>query len=216
MSTSNILNNTKSGNFVSTNKVFILDQFASNTTNELIGNLSDMVMDLQPCPQYKLSAELQSPYDIDQSKTPVIDVFINSSGGHLHILNSIATLLSIAKSRGAIIRTTVLGRASSCGSLLAILGTPGFRIMYSHAYHFIHFGSHSFTVNLESEIDNIVNHINSSAANTNDLYLKHTKLKKEELQKLQSNDTGYMNADKCLQYGLCDWIINEQGNILGR
>lgn len=216
MQQSNILNASKSDNYVSENKIFILGTFASNTCNELIGNLTDMVMELQPCPEYKSGTKLQSPYDIDTSKTPVIDVFINSSGGDGRILDSIIALLSIAKSRGAIIRTTVLSRASSCGSLLAIIGTPGFRIMYSHAYHFVHFGNHNVHATQESEIEAAAQHIKETTNQKNNLYLTHTNLSSKDLKKLQSNESGFLSADQCLAKGLCDWVINEVGAIRKR
>jgi hypothetical protein len=54
MSQSKIINNTRSGNYVSENSIFILDIFSADTSNELIGNLADMVADLPIMPtKYK-------------------------------------------------------------------------------------------------------------------------------------------------------------------
>ena len=79
----------KEDNYVSGTNVFILDDFRSTTTNEMIGALSDLVMRLEPRDEYKYNIALKSPYNIDTSKYNVIDVFINSNGGDITILNSI-------------------------------------------------------------------------------------------------------------------------------
>lgn len=216
MAQSKIINNTKSGNYVSDNSVFILDKFSPDTSNELIGNLADMVMSIEPFPVYQIGGKLESPYKPLDTDRPVIDVYINSNGGSGYILDSIVSLLALAKSRGAIIRTTVLSRAASCGSLLAITGTPGFRIMYSHSFHFIHFGNHSVSASKEDEIQMAAKHIKEAANNKQNMYLQHTNLTAKELKKLQSNEQGHMNAQTCLAKGLCDWIITDFGDIIGR
>jgi ATP-dependent protease ClpP protease subunit len=202
----------KEGNYVSGNNVFILDNFRSITTNEMIGDLSDLVMKLEPRDEYKGNVTLKSPYDIDTSKYNVINVFINSNGGDIDILNSIITLLGIAKSKGAIIRTTVCSKAYSCGSVLAIIGTPGFRIMYANAYHLVHFGTQTRTAKQESEIESVTNSMKEHHTNWNNLYLNNTNISQKELKKLMSKDS-FVTANKALKYSFCDWIINEKGLI---
>lgn len=216
MAQSKIINNSGSGNYVSDNKVFILDDFSSKSCSELIGNLTDMVFSLPQNTIYQANTQIISPYDISDNKHPIIDVFINSNGGDGNILDSIVALLSIAKLNGAIIRTTVLGKAYSCGSLLAITGTPGYRIMYSHAKHHIHFGRHAFGVTKESEIDMAANNLKQETAAKQQMYLDHTKLKAKDLKKIQSNEQGYLNAEKCLEHGLCDWILTTDGIFINK
>ena len=216
MAQGKIINDSKSGNYVSGNKVFILDKFSSQTSNELIGNLSDMVSVMPQATMYQSNQPIVSPYDIENIDNPIIDVYINSNGGDGAILDSINTLLSIAKLNGAIIRTTVLSKAHSCGSLLAITGTPGFRIMYSQAYHLVHFGHHSFGVSKEDEITMAAKQIKEHCANKRNMYLQHTNLTAAHLRKLQSTEQGFLNANDCLKYGLCDWVINDFGKIRTR
>lgn len=215
MEPSKILNKSGSGNYVSDNSIFILDKFSADTSNELIGNLTNMVMSIPNQPIYQIGGKIESPYELKDINRPVIDVYINSNGGYDHILDSIVMLLGIAKSRGAIIRTTVLSRASSCGSLLAISGTPGYRIMFSQAYHFIHFGQHCINAGKEDEIEQATKHIKETSANKQNMYLQHTNLTPKELKKLQSNEQGFMNAKACLDKGLCDWIVTDFGDIIG-
>ena len=209
-----IISNSKSGNYVTDDyKVFILDRFTSDTSNELIGNLSSMVYSLPVQQMYSLPATITNPYDLGNSDCKIIDVFINSPGGDTRILNSISTLLSIAKSRGAVIRTTVIGTASSCGSLLAIQGTPGFRIMYSKSYHFVHFGSHTRTITKADEIEPAFELMREATSSIMQLYTDHTKLTQRELDKITKNESGYLSADKCLRHGLCDWVIDDFGEF---
>ena len=216
MAQGKIINASNSGNYVSDNKVFILDDFLSKTSNELIGNLSDMVFSLPQTSLYQTDTQIISPYDITNDTHPIIDVFINSAGGDGKILDSIVALLGIAKSGGAIIRTTVLGRAASCGSLLAITGTPGYRIMYSQSYHFIHFGTHNTRIQKEEEIELAAKYIKKTTDNKFNMYLEHTYLTQKDLKKLQSNEMGNLSAQDCLNKGLCDWIITDFGHIIGR
>lgn len=215
MAQSKIINESKSGNYILENKIFILDDFSSRTSNELIGNLSDLVSNIPTEPVLQADYKITTPYD-QTIKNPVIDVYINSAGGDGKILDSIVTLLSIAKSKGAIIRTTVLGHASSCGSLLAITGTPGFRIMFSQAYHFVHFGRHLTSIEKESEINMAASRIKKQTNMKKNMYLQHTALTQKMLNKLQSNEEGFLDADECLKYKLCDWVINDFGVIRSR
>lgn len=201
-------------NYVLNNSVYILNSFSADATNEMLGDLAELVNNLTPCPAYKTNTKLTSPYDIDTSKNPVIDVYINSNGGDIPILHAISTLLSIAKSKGAIIRTTVMGKAYSCGSMLAIQGTPGFRIMYSKAFNLVHFGTRNTKISLESEIDASQKYLKNMNNGVNSLYLEHTKITESKLNQLMKHDYSFLTAEKCLKLGICDWIIDDKGNIL--
>lgn len=212
-----ILRGGKGNNFATNdNKIFILGRFSDEETNEMIGHLACMVYSMKPCNMYSMPATITNPYDLGDSDRPVIDVYINSPGGSGEILHSISTLLSIAKSRGALVRTTVLGIAASCGSLLAIQGTPGFRIMYSKAYHFVHFGRHGLSARTQEEVNMMAMHITEYTTETLKLYTDHTKLTQRDLDRLTKNECGHLNANECLQYGLCDWVIDDFGKLKQR
>ena len=51
------------------------------------------------------------------------------------------------------IRTNNIGVAASAASMLAIQGTPGYRIMSENAYNMIHYGQTTVTANRENELD---------------------------------------------------------------
>lgn len=69
-----------------------------------------------------------------------IDLYINSAGGYVHLLNHIVELVEIAKAQDITVRTIVPDMAFSAGSALAITGTVGERYIAKRAEHLIHYG----------------------------------------------------------------------------
>lgn len=69
-----------------------------------------------------------------------IDLYVNSVGGYVHLVNHIVELVEIAKTEGITVRTIVPDMAFSAGSMLAITGTPGHRYIARKAEHLIHYG----------------------------------------------------------------------------
>lgn len=207
---------TDKNNYILGNGVFILNGFSSDTTNAMLGELANLVNSLTPCPQISAKYKITSPYELPSADTPVIDVYINSNGGEASILNSILTLLNIAKHRGAIIRTTVLGKAYSCGSLLAIHGTPGYRIMSHDAEHLVHFGRSNTCVTNETEIPGALKRMQQHETSGKEMYLANTKITKEKLQALYKNDYGFVNATNALKWGFCDWVLGPSGILTPR
>ena len=200
-------------------QIYMLGGFNYENTAELIGNLGAIVQDLPHRPIYKQSSKLVSPYNIDRDeKAPaIIDIFIDSNGGNTRILHDITTLLNIAKMRGAIIRTTVLSGAYSCGSILAIQGTPGFRIMSQNAEHLVHYGRLSLDVTSESNKDEALQFINRSKDKIFSAYEEHTKIPSKILNEIKEYSLDkHFDANTCLKYKLCDWIITDTGILKGR
>lgn len=211
------VNESRQLNYVSLNgSIYILGDFDRKSMNELIGHISNMIQELPITPKYAAKGTITSPYDTTGIKNPIIDIYIDSNGGDTNMLRDISTLLNIAKSRGAIIRTTVLSRAYSCGSMLAIQGTPGFRIMSTDATHLIHFGSINMLAQSEQMLDHLAAHNKEIKKQTHSKYATYTKLPKKEIQRLTTTEGEFLNAQKCLEYGLCDWLIGENGVLTGR
>lgn len=69
-----------------------------------------------------------------------VDLYINSVGGYVHLVNHIVELVEIAKAEGIVVRTIVPDMAFSAGSMLAITGTVGERYIARRAEHLIHYG----------------------------------------------------------------------------
>lgn len=214
MSSGNIINDSRSDNYINGTQVYILGDFSSKEMNELTGNLGELIFSLQPMPTYHSSGTITSPYDTKNIKNPIIDIFIDSTGGTENALQNLSTLLNIAKSRGTIIRITVLSRAFSAGSLLAIQGTPGFRIMAHDARHMIHFGCTSLIAKNPDDITIRAQQIADQKKIIQEKYKIYSKIPKKELDKMMRCESGYLTADECLKYGLCDWIISERGKLI--
>ena len=211
--TASIINNSKSDNYIVGPQVYILGDFAHEEMNELTGNLGNYIFSLPTHPIYKASTKITSPYNTNKISNPIIDIFIDSLGGSETALQNISTLLNIAKSRGAIIRTTVLSRAFSAGSLLAIQGTPGFRIMAHDARHMIHFGSIAITVKNPDDIAVRAQQITEQKRIIQQKYKTYTKIPDEKLHQMMRCESGFLTAPECMEMGLCDWILGEQGII---
>jgi len=215
-----IINNSGKNNYVSGNKVFILDNILKETCAELIGNLSNMVDRLPWDAPYDTSlgvgATIKNPYNLPNTAPAVVDVYINSSGGDVDATKSILGLLNIARAKGAIIRTTVLGRAASCASHIAVQGAPNFRIMYAQSYHMIHYGKTSLSFDKLGEIDKANKYEKTHTQILFEPYLKYTDLTRKELNDLQKTEFGHKFADECLKKKLCDWILTIDGKFIHR
>lgn len=216
MAKSNAINSSQSMNYIIDNQVYILGDFNDEDMNEMIGELSNIILKLPQMPKLDTSIKIVSPYDIDTPERPVLDFFIDSCGGYVHMLNDISTLMNIAKYKGTIIRTTVLSNAFSCGSLLAIQGTPGYRLMSHDAQHLVHFGQNVVQVSTEKEIPERTRHIRENKRALLSKYKTYTAISDEELTKYKNCETGFLNAKKCLRLQFCDWIIGENGVLTGR
>jgi ATP-dependent protease ClpP protease subunit len=69
-----------------------------------------------------------------------IDLYINSFGGGLYLVQHLIELVELAKREDIVVRTMVMSAAYSAGSVLAITGTPGERYIARDAEHLIHYG----------------------------------------------------------------------------
>lgn len=214
---SEILNKSGQPNYIAGTKVFILGSIEGPTTAELIGNLSALVDELPWNPVFDSAlVDVQNPYAFSMQNQPIIDVYINSGGGHLSPTKSIMTLLNLARAKGAIIRTTNMGLAASSASLIAIMGTPKFRIMHEQAYNTIHYGKSTYSIDKADEINRAKKYETELRKNFNAPYLKYTKVTEAELKKFQQTEYGHLNAQKCLGRNICDWILTTDGRFITR
>ena len=216
------LNESKNGNFVfapvdNVCNVQIFDELNMKTSSEMIGNLAQIIAQLPTDKQIApISTEIVSPYDISPNVF-VFDVAINSPGGDFHTYKSIASMFALAKSRGAIVRTHNIAYACSGASLLAIQGTPGYRIMTETAYNLIHYGSSRVSGNRENELAIATENNKKDRKQVFAVYKQFTKLTDKELNKYKSiESSGQLFAEQCLNKHLCDWILMLDGKLIGR
>ncbi|MBR2286028.1 MAG: ATP-dependent Clp protease proteolytic subunit [Alphaproteobacteria bacterium] len=215
------LNESKQGNFVfapvgNVCNVQIFDKISMEKCAEMLGNLAQIIAQLPAKPIYTASAKIVSPYDISPDIF-VFDVMINSSGGDVNVYKSISSLFALAKSRGAIVRTQNIGSAASCASMLAIQGTPGYRVMYDTACNYIHFGKTTLTVERADEFDIATQNSKINREQVRKVYQAYTKLTPDEIKKfITVEGAGNLFARKSLEKGVCDWILTIDGKLIGR
>lgn len=202
-------NKTKA-NFVRDNAVFLYDYLNRETSAEMIGDLARMVNEIHPAPKNQNDTTIKSPYDIS-NQTPVIDVFINSYGGSIYFMNSIMTFLNIARSKGAIIRTTVTGFAASSASMIAIQGTKGFRIMYDASYHVVHYGNSTIDVSAAGEVDLAAKNEKRYRNHHKEIYKRFTNMTEKEINACMRTEHHVYDAKECLEKNMCDWILTDAG-----
>jgi len=188
-------------NYVLNNNVFIFDSLNPNSCAKLIGDLTVLV---------------QLAHENKDEEKKSINFFFNSPGGNISILLSIQYLMDMAKGYNILIPTNVCGRASSAASLLAIQGTPGHRMMGEYTQHFVHFGQTSQAVSKESEIAKTTAQFKRHRDIIKKIYLRHTKIKENQLNKLIEDEMGYLDANACLRLGFCDSILLSDGKTKTR
>jgi ATP-dependent protease ClpP protease subunit len=170
-----IMNRSDELNFASSDyKIFIMDKFKQEKCAELIANLYSMIDSATAHPMLDTHYQTKSPYELPKNNPIALDVYLNSGGGDFDVLSQLSSLFGLAKSKGIIIRTYVPAYAGSCASMLAIQGTPGYRIMGENAQHLVHYGRTVNEVNLETEVDKAYQDMKNHANATQKLYLQYT------------------------------------------
>jgi len=199
-------------NTMTNNNIYILTTINAETTNQLIGQLSAWV-DKLSFKNYK--QKIYSPYEKIPIDIPILNVYINSNGGKINIMQSLLTLFNMASAHGTIIKTYNLAHADSSASMIAVSGTHGYRYMAENAYNYIHFGSFSSTTSHTDEIKILTKGIKIFEKTTQTIYLNNTKLTQKELTKYYNTEgAGQLYAKECLTKGICDWIITNDGRFI--
>lgn len=177
-----------SRNYMYGEKVFILDSITANNCAYLIGDITAYILD-------------------ERNNGKRLIFIINSPGGEVDTMFTLVGLMNMARLYNIEIYTFVLGIAGSAASMLAIQGDE--RYISTLSRHFVHFGCIYDMTTKHSEIEKMYVQNKEYADNMINLYLDAcgNKLSRTELLRLQSDERGYLSAEQCLKYGLCDFII---------
>ena len=227
------LENTMNGN-----NIHLLTQINAETTNGLIIQMTQWLNNLSFTKQgdmfyqekqitpaagstlriinaKKAVDRIYTPDEKIPDHIPVLNIWINCSGGNSLQTQSILNILHIASARGAIIRTYNIGRASSSASMIAVSGTKGYRFMGEYAYNFIHYGNSNTSIDHPKELEFAFKDIEMHHGQTREIYLNNTKLSDEEIsQYFDIKNSGQLFAKECLEKGICDWIVTNDGRFV--
>ena len=189
-----ILTNHSPRNFMYNNKVFLLDEITDENCAYLIADLTTYIMS-------------------EENHGRPLTFIINSVGGNVNTMMTIIGLINIAKLSDIPVITFVLGLAASAASMIAVQGDE--RYINKISRHFIHFGCIWDITTKHTEIEKMYLQNKQYSESMIDLYLEACggKLSREKLLSLQSDERGYLNAEECVKYGLCDAIIEDDLDI---
>ena len=142
-----------------------------------------------------------------EADNPDADIlfYINSPGGSVTAGMSIYDTMQYIKPD---VMTIVTGQAASMGSLLAMGGAKGKRLVLPNSRHMIHQPSGG-AQGMASDIEISFKEISRWKKVLPEIYVKHTGQEYSKLEKDMDRDS-YMTADEALAYGLCDKIIDKR------
>lgn len=146
-----------------------------------------------------LTQEIKKQVELKDGR---IDLYINSCGGYVHLVNHMTELVEIAKAAGVTVRTIVPDIAFSAGSMLAITGTPGERYIGKRAEHLVHYGQIMSFETTEEQIDRFTAHKKRAFKANLDHYNKYCSI--PNLDQKILDDGYFLTAKECIKYGLAD------------
>lgn len=203
-------------NTMNGNNVYLLTQINPETTNGLVMQLTQWVNAL-PIAKKTVNkhTKIYTPYEVIPDNIPVLNVWINSCGGSFLQTAALLNMFHIASARGAIVQTYNIGRAASCASMIAVSGTKGYRYMGQDNFNLIHYGNTRIEINHPEEIVFKFKDFDKHLNDMYNIYQTNTKLTKEQINNyLKTEDEGQLFADDCLTYGVCDWVITNDGRFV--
>ena len=194
------------------NNIHLFTKIDPDTTNGLIVQLIQWVNAL---PYKDKEWKTYSPNEEIPNNIPVLNVWINSGGGNAYQTTAILNMFNLASARGTIIRTYNICRAASSASMIAVSGTPGYRYMAENAYNLVHYGNSRYEISHSNELEYALNDAKTHDEKTRRIYLNNTKLTMEEIDQFYNTEnSGQLYAEQCLQKGLCDWVITNDGRFV--
>ena len=136
-----------------------------------------------------------------------IDLWVNSFGGYLHVLQHLVTLVELAKESGTIVRTMVPATAFSAGSMLAVAGSPGERYVDRYAEHLIHHGIVQSLETTPLQITRLTGFKNRQFKTQMEHYNKYCSIPDLEAQIM--DDGFFVPASKAIKWNMADKYFNK-------
>jgi ATP-dependent Clp protease, protease subunit len=134
-----------------------------------------------------------------------INLYINSPGG---VVTSGLSIYDTMQFIRCPIITLCTGQAASMGSLLLAAGEPGMRYALPNARIMVHQPSGGF----QGQATDILIHaeeIKGLKRRLNQIYVKHTGKKLDEVEKALERDN-FMSAEAAMEFGLVDKVLDKR------
>jgi ATP-dependent Clp protease protease subunit len=135
------------------------------------------------------------------TEPPKMYLHINSYGGS--IFAGLSTLDTIRNTKCDVV-TIIEGCAASAGTMISVVGKE--RHMHKHAYMLIHQLSAGTWGKYNDLVDDMENNTRLMKM-IKKLYAEYSQVPKEELDEILKHDL-WWDAEKCLEYGLVDKILD--------
>lgn len=187
-------------NFVSPDyKIYLCDSFALDNCATTIAGMYSLIDSIPQTPIYNGEYHNKTPYELPGTNPFVFDIYIDIHNNENILvndtpLNQFLYLFNLAKSRGFIIRTHIPAHACIDGGILAIHGTPGYRIMNKYA-----------------TMDTL---IGTQKQPYKEIYLSN--INNQNFQSINETEIQKLSAEQCLQCNFCDWILTNQGTFMSK
>lgn len=189
----------------------VLPAYSSRTGNFFYGNYLFLLDELTDEKTFYAIADLTKYVNEEVTPDKSLNIFINSSGGSVMLMNTIIGLISMAKLRGIKVNTYVFGIAASAASVIGVLGDH--RVMSINAMHFVHFGTIPQYLTKITEIEKSSKFVTKLQQQAEDIYLSCCNhLTHKKYLELIEDEMGYITADECLKLGFCDEIVEYKLN----
>lgn len=141
------------------------------------------------------------------NKNGRIDLYINSFGGGLYLVQHLIELVEMAKRDGTVVRTMVMSAAYSAGSILAITGTPGERYIAKDAQHLLHYGQNGSINSTPTQVERQSEYNNSMFRWNVNHYKKYADV--PNLEEQMSDDHFFVTARNAIKWGLADKYLEK-------
>jgi ATP-dependent protease ClpP protease subunit len=132
-----------------------------------------------------------------------VHIYVSSYGGLVQYGFDFIQQMERAKDAGITVNTYVSSVACSCGSLIAVAGTPGKRYIGERAYHLLHFMRGSDYAHNPIMMERNFENGKFWHKVLLDIYKKYTKIQKLE-EKLLADNYMVNGAAACIKAGLAD------------
>lgn len=145
----------------------------------------------------------------EESEEP-ISIYINSGGGEV---NAGLYIYDVIQSLTVPVYMYCTGMAASMAAVILAGGKQGHRFILPHSKMMIHEPLLAGGVGgSATSIQNISKSILETRKITNGILAKHTGKTLKEIDKATSFDN-YMNAEECVQFGLCDKVVSSMTEV---